>query len=135
FRFVHNFASGGGFSFNPGQPTYGSTAPLWVFMLAGLNRLGLEIPQAAHLLNWVFTLANAALFFRLACLYLGRNLAAAVATVLFVADPWFVRWSMSGMENALALFLLIGLLLSQAHFRNTGRVNWLAPVFGALAAL
>jgi hypothetical protein len=135
FRFVHNVATGGGFSFNPGQPTYGSTAPLWVFMLAGLNRLGLEIPVAAHLLNWVFTAANAALFFRLACVYLGRNLAAAAAAVLFVADPWFVRWSMSGMENALALFLLIGLLLSQAHFRNTGRISWLAPVFGALAAL
>ena len=135
FRFVQNFATGSGFSFNPDQPTYGSTAPLWVFMLAGLNRLGLEIPTAAHLLNWLFTIANAALFFRLACVYLGRSPAAAVAALLFVADPWFVRWSLSGMENALALCLLVGLLLSQAHSRNTGRVNWLAPVLGALGAL
>jgi hypothetical protein len=135
FRFVHNFAGGNGFSFNPGEPTYGSTAPLWVFMLAALNRAGLEIAAGAHLLNWIFTLLNAALFFRLACRYLGRNGAAVVATVLFLADPWFIRWSLSGMENAFALTLLIGLLLSQAHWRNSGRINWVAPVCGALAAL
>ena len=135
FRFVHNFATGRGFSFNPDAPTYGSTAPLWVFMLATLNRAGLDIAAAAHLLNWIFTLLNAVLFFRLASRYLGRNGAAVVATVLFLADPWFVRWSMSGMENALALSLLIGLLLSQTRWRNTGRINWVAPVCGALAAL
>ncbi len=135
FRFVSNFAHGAGYSFNPGQPTYGSTAPLWVLLLAGLNRLGLEIPTAAHLLNWVFTVANAALFFRLASVYLGRNAAAVVATVLLVVDPWFVRWSLSGMENALALFLLISLLLTQAKRRNSGDVNVLAPILGALAAL
>jgi hypothetical protein len=135
FRFAHNLASGAGYSFNPGHPTYGSTAPLWVFLIAGLNQLGLDIPTAAHLMNWLFTVLNVVLFFRLACVYLGRNAAALVATVLFVADPWFIRWSVSGMENALALSVLIGLLLSQAALRNSGRVNWLAPLLGALAAL
>lgn len=135
FRFVQNFASGQGFSFNPGEPTYGSTAPLWVFLLAGMNRLGLQIATGAHLLNWIFSIADVLLFFRLACLYLGRNAAALAAAVLFIADPWFIRWSMSGMENSLALCLLLGLLLAQAHGRNCGRVNWLAPLLGALAAL
>src|SRR5206468_1615671 len=115
-------------------PTYGSTAPLWVYLIAGLNRLGVGIPAAAHAMNWLFTIVNAVLFFRLACTYLGKNAAALVATVLFIADPWFVRWSLSGMENALALSLLMGLLLSQVRSRNSGRVNWLAPVLGAQAS-
>jgi hypothetical protein len=135
FRFVQNFASGQGFSFNPGEPTYGSTAPLWVFLLAGMHRLGLQIARGAHLLNWIFSIADVLLFFRLACVYLGKNVAAPVATLLFIADPWFIRWSMSGMENSLALCLLIALLLAQAQRRNSGRVSWLAPVLGALAAL
>lgn len=34
-RFAQNFASGNRFAFNPGEPTAGSTAPLWVVALAG----------------------------------------------------------------------------------------------------
>jgi hypothetical protein len=135
FRFARNLASGDGFSFNPGVPTYGSTAPLWVYLIAGLSRLGVGIPEAAHTMNWLFTIVNVVLFFRLACTYLGKNAFALVATLLFIADPWFIRWSLSGMENALALCLLMGLLLSQASLRNSGRVNWAAPILGALAAL
>jgi arabinofuranosyltransferase len=135
FRFARNLAEGGGFAFNAGIPTYGSTAPLWVFLIAGLHRLGLEVPDAAHLLNWIFAIADILLFFRLALLYLGRNSAAWIATLLLLADPWFIRWSVSGMENALALALLMGMLLSQAQLRNTGRINWVAPLLAALAGL
>jgi hypothetical protein len=135
FRFARNFAEGGGYVYNPGVPTYGSTAPLWVFLLAGLHRLGPTVPDAAHLLNWIFALADIVLFFRLALLYLGRNAAAFIAALLFVADPWFIRWGLSGMENPLALCLLMGMLLSQMALRNSGRVNWAAPACAALAGL
>lgn len=135
FRFARNLAEGGGFAFNAGIPTYGSTAPLWVFLIAGLHRLGLDVPDAAHVMNWVFAVADILLFFKLATLYLGRNSAAWIATVLLLADPWFIRWSISGMENPLALALLMGMLLSQLQLRNTGRINWVAPVLAGLAGL
>lgn len=135
FRFARNFAEGGGFSFNAGTPTYGSTAPLWVFLIAGLHRLGIDVPDAAHLLNWIFAITDVLLFFRLACRYLGTGAAAWIATLLLLADPWFIRWAVSGMENALALALLTGMLLSQVQSRNSGRVNWIAPLLGALAGL
>jgi hypothetical protein len=52
-----------------------------------------------------------------------------------VADPWFVRWSLSGMENGLALFLLMSLLLSQSALRNRGTINWVSPIAAGLAGL
>jgi hypothetical protein len=135
FRFAHNVATGGGFAFNPGVPTYGSTAPLWVFLIVGMSRLGLDIPAAAHLLNWVFAIADVLLFFRLASRYLGKGAAAWIATALLIVDPWFVRWALSGMENAFALCLLMGVLLCQLHYRNSGRLSWVAPILAALAGL
>ena len=135
FRFARNLAEGGGFAFNAGTPTYGSTAPLWVFLIAGLHKLGLDVPDAAHLMNWIFAVADILLFFRLAWLYLESRTAAWIATLLLLADPWFIRWSISGMENALALALLMGMLLSQLQLRNSGLVNWLAPLLAALAGL
>jgi hypothetical protein len=135
FRFARNLASGHGFAFNPDVPTYGSTAPLWVFLIAGVHRLGLDVPDAAHCLNWLLSAANVVLFFRLAIAYLGRTAFAAVAALLLIVDPWFIRWSLSGMENALALLLLMGFLISQQQARNSGRISWIAPIIAALAAL
>ncbi len=135
FRFAHNFATGGGFAYNPNEPTYGSTAPLWVFMIAGLNRLGLAVPDGAHVLNWTFAIASVLLFFHLARSYLGKGPAAWITTALLILDPWFIRWALSGLENALALFLLMGVFLAQLRWRNTGRISWLAPTLAGLAAL
>lgn len=135
FRFAHNFATGAGFAFNPDVPTYGSTAPLWVFLIVGLNRLGLDIPAGAHVLNWIFAIADVVLFFRLAGRYLGKGAAAWIATALLILDPWFIRWALSGMENAFALCLLMSVLLAQLAWRNTGRISWLAPLLAGLAGL
>ncbi len=135
FRFARNFADGHGFSFNPDVPVYGSTAPLWVFLIAGVHRLGIDVPDAAHLLNWSFLLVNVPLFFVLARRYLGLNSALVLAAVLMLADPWFLRWSLSGMENGLALCLLMSLLLSQQQLRNGPRTNLISPLAAALAGL
>lgn len=134
FRFARNIADGLGFSYNPGTPTYGSTAPLWVFLIAGVSLLGLSIPDAAHLLNWIFVLAAVPIFYKLALRYLDRG-AAACAAVLLVLDPWFIHWGISGMENGLALCLLMGVLWAQSALRNSGRVNWVTPWLAGLAVL
>ncbi|HYR69064.1 MAG TPA: hypothetical protein VER77_04230, partial [Candidatus Dormibacteraeota bacterium] len=34
-QFAKNLIGGRGFAFNAGEPTYGSTSPLWVLLLAG----------------------------------------------------------------------------------------------------
>jgi hypothetical protein len=135
FRFARNLAEGGGFAFNAGEPTYGSTAPLWALLIAAVHRAGLSVPDAAHALNWISALSSVVVFWRLCLSYLGKPPMAALAVLLFALDPWWVRWSLSGMENGFALLLLMSAFLIQLRLRNSGRTNWLAPLLSALAAL
>ena len=46
-RYVENLLGQGEFSFNPGDPTYGATSPLWIFCLILLVKLGLAPMTAA----------------------------------------------------------------------------------------
>ncbi len=135
FRFASNLTAGAGYSFNPGQPTYGSTAPLWVLMIAGVSKVGLDVVSSAHILNWIFAAALIVLFYKLAERYLGGGLAPPLAGLLLIVDPWFVRWTISGLENAFALFLLVGIFYCQDQWKNSGRINWLTPLLAALAGL
>ncbi len=135
FQFAKNLSMGNGFSFNPGEPTYGSTSPIWVFILAGMHRLGLEIPVAAHLLNYLFSSLAVILFFFLTRLFLKTLLFSCLATCFFILDPWFVRWAMSGLENALVLFLIVASFYTHLRFRNSNRLNFLTPVIIGLGLL
>lgn len=133
FRFVKNLSEGQGYAFNPGQPTNGSTAPLWVFLIAGAHRLGLSINDAAHLLNGGFALLAIFAFWKLTGLYERRWWLRWAAVFLLVVNPWFVRWGMSGMENDLALALWIGAVYFQVRSRQ--RLNWLSPLLAGLGTL
>ena len=48
-QFARNVATGWGFSYNPGEPTPGSTAPLWTLLLAANGAVGLPLPLSAKL--------------------------------------------------------------------------------------
>jgi hypothetical protein len=135
FRFVQNLARGDGFSFNPDEPTYGSTAPAWVFLLTALHSVGLTIETAAHVLGYTSIAVCIATFGALVARYVESRPLRWVAVALFIVDPWFVRWSLSGMENPLALALVLVAMLAQLHLRNSGRVNWISPAAGAFAVL
>ncbi len=52
FRYVNNLVTGEGISFNRGgPPTEGATDFLWMLLLSGLVRLGVDVARAAVLLN------------------------------------------------------------------------------------
>jgi arabinofuranosyltransferase len=135
FRFARNLADGAGFSFNPFQPTYGSTSPLWVFLLAGLYKLGTPMLFAAHFLSYVFVGLSLLVFWHVSRLYVSGTAYAVLATLLLAFDPWFMKWGMSGMENGLALFLLLTGWWVQLRLRDSGRLNFLSPLLWALATL
>ncbi|MEY4508212.1 MAG: hypothetical protein RLZZ450_334 [Pseudomonadota bacterium] len=135
FRFVRSLVDGMGYSFNPGHPTYGSTAPLWVFLIAIVTKLGLGVADSAHLLNALFAALSVISFWQLAAMFIRRPLVLCLAGLLYVLNPWFVRWSMSGMENGLSLWLWTLAVLHQLRSRDAEGFNWVSPACAALATL
>ena len=117
-QFARNVAERGEFSFNPGQPTPGSTAPLWTLVLGCAGAL------AGHLETWAYALG--VLFYVASCLLLvGLSLVvdpswrkAGACGLLGAVGATFVWASVSGLEIPLFTFLsLLGIL---AHMRRWG---------------
>ena len=103
-------------SFLPGQPSAGSTAPLWTFLLA----LGFFLPWAPYL--WTYLL-GCSLLFGLAALAenILRRAQPAYAPAypwvgLFFVLEWHMAWaSVSGMETILHILIVtatLGLLIA-----------------------
>ena len=97
-QFARNVASGQGFSYNPGIPVAGSTAPLWTLVLAIPARLGLDPVASAKGLGIALTLAAALVAGRLAE-WLTSSRAAGFFTALALAvSPRLIWGALSGME-------------------------------------
>ena len=129
-HFARNLAEGAGFSYNPGVPVAGSTAPLWTLLIAAsallagptlavAKGLGVLATMAAGMLTWRAALAGG--------VSLPVAAAAGVALVLTGALGW---GSLSGMEVSLAAALTAGALL--AHARDA---IWWTAASAALAAI
>jgi len=114
-HFARNLAEGAGFSYNPGTPVAGSTAPLWTLLLAaGALMAGSSLAMAKAL--GVCVTAGAALVTRRAALAWGVR--PEVALVAAVALLWTgaLGWgALSGMEVSLAALLTAGALLAHAR--------------------
>lgn len=109
-RYARNLLEHGEYAFNPGDPTYGSTSPLWVFSLVFLLKLGLAPLAAARTLGLLSAAATLLVVDRLTSrLALPRGWRPWIL-LLAATDAWFLRWSLSGMETPLAGALLLALL-------------------------
>ena len=129
-HFARNLAEGAGFSYNPGVPVAGSTAPAWTLLLALAALAGGASLVTAKVLGVAVTL-GAALVVRRACLASGAP--ADVALTAGVALLWMgpVAWgALSGMEVGLAALLTATALLSVVR----DATSWTA-LAGGLAAL
>jgi arabinofuranosyltransferase len=129
-HFARNLAEGAGFSYNPGVPVAGSTAPLWTLLLAaGAVLVGPSL-ALAKVLGVVATVVAGALTRRAALAWSaspGVALAAGIALVWTGPLAW---GALSGMEVSLAAALVAGALLAHARNRTV-----LTATLGALAAL
>jgi arabinofuranosyltransferase len=129
-HFARNIAEGAGFSYNPGRPMAGSTAPLWTLLLAGVFALAGPSLAAAKTVGVVVTVA-AALVLRRAAIVWGS--ARGVALVVAVAFLWSrpVAWgALSGMEVSLAALLVAAALVAHGHEAEVA-----TAAFAALAVL
>jgi len=113
-QFARNLAAGQGFSFNPGEPIAGSTAPLWTFLVAGIHRLVRE-PEAMVIAVKVFGIALACLSVLLVQAYfLRRTRDARVACLgaLALGLTSHLSWgAVSGLEVPLYTALSLAVLL------------------------
>jgi len=127
-QYARNLAEAGELSFNRGDPTYGATSPLWVALLALLERSGANCVLACRLLAWAFAVASIFLVYRIVAALDGRTSAPFAAALILGAEAWFVRWSAVGMETSFAAFMiLVGLDASRSAARSTAR----SALFGA----
>ncbi len=130
-RYAHNLATGNGLSFNPGEPVYGFTSILWVFLLAIPAALGLPAFAAAKVIAYAAGLLAILAF----AAWARRRLPVALAgpaTIVFAANAWLVRWSAAAMESALATALIVaGLWRHLAEVEDERR----APLSALLLAL
>jgi len=114
YRFADNLAHGRGFAFNPGEPTPGSTSPLWVVLLAGGELLGLSPILTSKLLGALSFVACAWLTWRFALRLTGDDrqamLIATVAGALVALSGRMLWAALSGMETlAFAALTLLAL--------------------------
>lgn len=133
--YAKNVLQGQGWVFNPGEPSYGSTSPLWILLLApaaGSETSGLAW---AHLLGVLCGLVSIPVFWRLAGRILRREGLRIAATLLFATEVWFLRWSASGMESSLAVLVALLFFDRVAAGPRRGRDFFIVGLMAGLAAV
>ena len=127
--FARNLALGKGFAFVPGQPSAGSTSPLWAFALAP----GFLWPFGPD--AWVYTLgivllfASAVLTYRVTARLFPDAPALPLVAAVVSAFEWHLNWAaFSGMETVAFITLL--LLLLDLYLER--RPLWLVGLVGGL---
>lgn len=126
-RFATNLAEGRGLVFNPGERVHAATSPLWALLVAGLVAAGAPLVAGMKLLGAACALVTLGLAARLAERRYPSPPWRWIFLVLLATEPWFVRWSASGMETPLATLLLLSAL--EAGLRDPeriafGRLGW-----------
>ena len=110
-QYAKNIATGNGFSFNPGEESYGVTSPLWVLFLTVPYIVGFDGFWFAKSIDLIAALVSILLFFRIASFFFKDDLMRFTATGMFVLNAWFVRWAFSGMETSFAVMLVVWIFL------------------------
>lgn len=132
YRFADNLRSGQGFSFNPGIPTPGSTAPLWVILLSILGG-GFLVPS--KVVGILAYLACGLLVYRLALKVSGARAVAFLAGLgtLFAGR---MAWAApSGMETTAFTALSLLALASWGGSRPGMISPWTSLAFGLACLL
>ncbi len=107
-QYAKNIAAGNGFSFNPGEQSYGVTSPLWVLILTIPYLIGISGLWFAKIVDLLSAILAMFIFFRLCGLFFKNDkLLKFVATGIFIMNVWFIRWAFTGMETSFAVLLVV----------------------------
>jgi hypothetical protein len=117
YRYMENLARTGEAVYNLGDRVYGSTAMLWVFLVALVCRItGSSAEHAANIFTAALTAANVALMYALVRFNRGSALSGLLAAGALLSFPLFALVSTLGMETTLVTCLT--LLCFHAFARN-----------------
>ncbi len=122
-QFARNLGTGHGFSFNPGVPSSGSTAPLWTFVLAIPAFLRIDLLAAARVIGVALTIAAALTARQIVAWLTNSRLGATTAGLAVVLSARFTWASVSGMEVPLYTTLALLTVLFYLRGLHTGRAG------------
>ncbi|MBD3368287.1 MAG: hypothetical protein GF405_09000 [Candidatus Eisenbacteria bacterium] len=135
-QFARNLALGHGFSYNPGVPVSGSTAPLWTLLTASGYLITGASVLTAKLLGVVFLGLSVGFAYVLVRYITDDPREALFAAVVTGTLPPLVWASLSGMEVTLAVMLTLAGVLAHIMYNRPGdRRQYLAAVLFGLATL
>ncbi|MBZ0203088.1 MAG: hypothetical protein K8I03_08750 [Ignavibacteria bacterium] len=135
FRFAENFAHGFFFQYNPGEPTPGTTSPIWVVILSipFLFSESMIITYALFVSSLFFLLTLIELY--KFCIKLGFDGIYSLLITLLTLLAGRLLWSsLSGME--ITLFCLLSVLIFRNHLKETtsGKLSVTTGILLGLAA-
>lgn len=132
FQFARNLSRGLGFSFNPGEPTPGSTAPLWTLMLAAVGLVTEEFLVSSLVISSLFFLVAIVLTYGFT-FYLTQSRFTAFVAALGVTFSGRLLWAgLSGMETMAFTALSLGAVWS---YSRKGLAPLPALLFGLASQL
>src|SRR5262245_44532084 len=134
-QYAKHLIGDGEMAFNRGEPSFGTTSPLWVTALAAIGARLSDVTQlvdVSRLLSWLCALATLLVFYRLARAAGASIMVAMCATTALAADAWLARWSALGMETASATLAAAAVALTSLHAH---RSTIAAARFGAMVAI
>lgn len=106
-QYAKNLIGGQGVAFNAGEPSFGITSPLWLFIISAGGKVGADLATAAKGLDLIFA-SLALLMFYVVAYEVIRDVAVALsATMAFSVNAWLVRWAGTGMETSLSVLLAL----------------------------
>jgi arabinofuranosyltransferase len=111
FRYARNLLAGNGLVFNPGEAVFGSTTPLYTFLLAAVGGLtggpGAPFPALAVLVNALADALTCGLLVLIGDALSHRRAGIAAALVWAIA-PMSVTFAIGGMETSIFIALATG---------------------------
>jgi hypothetical protein len=135
-QFARNLALGNGFSYNPGVPVSGSTAPLWTLVMGTGYLVGGDAVFAAKFLGVLFLSLSVYFIYVLVRTISGDPKEALFAAVLVASLPRLVWASLSGMEVTLAVTLSLAGIMAHVLYSTPGdKRQYVSTVALGLAAL
>lgn len=103
-QYAKNIAYGNGFAFNPGEPSYGITSPLWVLILSISYLVGLHGYWFAKIADLIFGALAVYCMYKLSfVLFRKDSYFCFLSSALLLLNIWIIRWTFTGMETNIAV--------------------------------